>query len=141
LDEYLCFALYSTIHAFNKVYKPLLGALNLTYPQYLAMTALWHRDGLTVKAIGEQLHLDSGTLTPLLKRLEAMGLVVRARDIADERQVLVTLTAKGRELRRRAASIPGAILDASGCSAKEMQGINADLLRLRDRLNAAAGAA
>ena len=75
LDEMLCFTVYSTAHAFTRVYKPLLDALGLTYPQYLVMLTLWERDGVTVKEIGEQLHLDSGTLTPLLKRLESAGLV------------------------------------------------------------------
>src|ERR1700747_3065925 len=92
LSNQLCFAVYSTAHAFNRVYKPLLDSLGLTYPQYLVMLTLWERDRVTVTAIGEQLFLDSGTLTPLLKRLEAAGLLRRSRDRADERQVLVTLT-------------------------------------------------
>src|SRR3954463_16375045 len=87
LDNQLCFAVYAAAHAFNATYKPLLEPLGLTYPQYLAMLVLWEEDGVTVSAIGSRLGLDSGTLTPLLKRLEAAGLVSRLRDAADERQV------------------------------------------------------
>jgi DNA-binding MarR family transcriptional regulator len=138
LEGMLCFALYATAHAFNRAYKPLLDALGLTYPQYLAMLVLWRRDGLTVKAIGERLRLDSGTLTPLLKRLEAMGLVSRARDAADERQLRVALTAKGRALHARAAAVPEAMRRALGCSAAELRGLEEQLHRLRARLDAAA---
>ena len=98
LDNQVCFAIYSTAHAFNRVYKPLLDRLGLTYPQYLVMLVLWERDDIAVKEIGERLYLDSGTLTPLLKRLEAADLVKRTRSTADERQVLIALTAKGRAL-------------------------------------------
>src|SRR5712664_4872752 len=86
LGNQLCFAIYSTAHAFNRVYKPLLEKLGLTYPQYLVLLVLWERDGLTVSELGERLSLDSGTLTPLLKRLEANGLIQRQRDSADERR-------------------------------------------------------
>src|SRR6478736_8843336 len=89
LDNQICFAVYSAAHAFNLVYKPLLERLGLTYPQYLVMLVLWERDGVPVKEIGDRLFLDSGTLTPLLKRLEGMGLVKRTRSTEDERQVLV----------------------------------------------------
>src|SRR4030088_467165 len=92
LGNQLCFAIYSTAHAFNRVYKPLLDRLGLTYPQYLVMLVLWERDGLSVKDIGERLFLDSGTLTPLLKRLEAAELVKRTRSTEDERQVLIAPT-------------------------------------------------
>src|ERR1700737_1717466 len=95
LGNQLCFAVYSTAHAFNRVYKPLLDRLGLTYPQYLVMLALWERDGVPLKDIGERLFLDSGTLTPLLKRLEAAGLVKRTRSTEDERQVKIVLTALG----------------------------------------------
>src|SRR5215467_14258900 len=94
LGNQLCFAVYSTAHAFNRVYKPLLDRLGLTYPQYLVMLALWERDGVPVKEIGERLFLDSGTLTPLLKRLETAELVTRTRSAEDERQVIVALTAQ-----------------------------------------------
>src|SRR6202167_1701145 len=96
LDNQLCFAVYSTAHVFNRVYKPLLDRLGLTYPQYLVMLVLWERDDVPVKEIGERLYLDSGTLTPLLKRLEAADLIRRTRSTQDERQVLIALTAKGR---------------------------------------------
>ena len=96
LDNQICFAVYSTAHAFNRVYKPLLDKLGLTYPQYLVMLVLWERDGVPVKDIGERLFLDSGTLTPLLKRLEAAELVKRTRSTEDERQVLIALTPQGR---------------------------------------------
>src|SRR5712675_1918349 len=95
LGNQICFAVYSTAHAFNRVYKPLLDRLGLTYPQYLAMMVLWERDGVPVKDIGERLHLDSGTLTPLLKRLEAADLIKRTRSTEDERQMLIALTPKG----------------------------------------------
>ena len=102
LSNQLCFAVYSTAHAFNRVYKPLLDRLGLTYPQYLVMLVLWERDGVPVKEIGERLFLDSGTLTPLLKRLEAAHLVKRTRSAADERQVLISLTSQGQSMRERA---------------------------------------
>src|SRR5689334_10034297 len=107
LDNQLCFALYSASLAMTKLYKPLLDELGLTYPQYLAMLVLWERDGLTVSDIGERLSLDSGTLTPLLKRLETSGLVTRIRDVQDERRVHITLTAAGRRMKQRAQKIPG----------------------------------
>ena len=138
LSNQLCFAVYSTAHALNRVYKPLLDALALTYPQYLVMLTLWERDAPTVKEIGERLHLDSGTLTPLLKRLEAAGLVRRRRDPADERQVRIGLTQKGRALRDRARAVPHEILCASGHSAGDLQELKRALLGLRDRLNATA---
>src|SRR6201995_1466873 len=95
LDNQICFAIYSAAHAFNRVYKPLLDRLGLTYPQYLVMLVLWERDGVPVKDIGERLFLDSGTLTPLLKRLEAAELIKRTRSTEDERQLMIALTAKG----------------------------------------------
>src|SRR3954462_10871670 len=100
LDNQLCFALYSASLAMTKLYKPLLDELGLTYPQYLVMLVLWERDGLTVSEIGERLSLDSGTLTPLLKRLEAAELVSRIRDTDDERRVHIRLTAAGRRLKQ-----------------------------------------
>src|SRR6201985_1753832 len=101
LDNQICFAIYSAAHAFNRVYKPLLDRLGLTYPQYLVMLALWERDGVPLKEIGERLFLDSGTLTPLLKRLEAAPLVKRTRSREDERQVLVALTTQGQALKEK----------------------------------------
>jgi DNA-binding MarR family transcriptional regulator len=140
LGNQLCFSIYSAGHAFNRVYKPLLDRLGLTYPQYLVMLVLWERDDLSVKEIGERLFLDSGTLTPLLKRLEAAHLVKRTRSVADERQVLVALTAQGSGLREKARSIiPPAILAATGCSVAELSALQQSLVALRDQLNAAAG--
>lgn len=137
LDHQLCFALYSSAHALNRAYKPVLKALDLTYPQYLAMIVLWERDGVTVKEIGERLHLDSGTLTPLLKRLEATGLVTRTRDMADERQVRIQLTDKGRAMRESARAVPRAILRAMGQPMDELNLLKGALVRLRDQLNQA----
>ena len=139
LGNQLCFAIYSTAHAFNRVYKPLLDRLGLTYPQYLAMLVLWERDGVPLKDIGERLFLDSGTLTPLLKRLEAAGLIRRTRSTADERQVLIALTAQGQALREKARTVPQSILKASACSVAELSGMKNDLVALRDRLNAMLG--
>src|SRR6266404_6079351 len=135
----LCFAICSTAHAFNRVYKPLLDRLGLTYPQYLVMLSLWERDGVPVKDIGERLFLDSGTLTPLLKRLEAAGLVKRTRSTEDERQVLIALTPQGQALREKARAVPQSILAASARSVTELSAIKTELVALRDRLNAALG--
>jgi DNA-binding MarR family transcriptional regulator len=137
LGNQLCFAIYSTAHAFNRVYKPLLDRLGLTYPQYLVMLALWERDGVPVKNIGERLFLDSGTLTPLLKRLETAELIKRTRSTEDERQVLIALTSQGHALREKARAVPQAILAASACSVTELSAMKNELVALRDRLNAA----
>jgi DNA-binding MarR family transcriptional regulator len=137
LGNQLCFAIYSTAHAFNRVYKPLLKRLGLTYPQYLVMLVLWERDDLPVKDIGERLFLDSGTLTPLLKRLEAAELIKRTRGTEDERQVLIALTPRGQALREKARAVPHAILAASACSLTELSAMKNELIALRDRLNAA----
>jgi len=136
LDNQLCFALYSASLAMTKVYKPLLEALGLTYPQYLAMLVLWERDGLMVSELGERLYLDSGTLTPLLKRLEAAGLVARVRDVADERRVHVRLTAAGRKLKARAGSIPGCVAEAAQCGIPELIDLTKQVQALRNRLTA-----
>ena len=134
LDNQLCFALYSTSLAMTKVYKPLLDELGLTYPQYLAMLVLWERDGLMVSELGEQLYLDSGTLTPLLKRLEVAGYISRIRDVEDERRVYITLTSSGRKLKTRATKIPGCILRASQCSLPELVTLTGQVQSLRKRL-------
>ena len=139
LDNQLCFAVYSTAHAFNRVYKPLLDRLGLTYPQYLVMLVLWERDGVPLRDIGERLFLDSGTLTPLLKRLEAADLVKRTRSTEDERQVLIALTPQGQALREKARAVPQAILASSACSLAELSAMKTDLIALRDKLNAALG--
>jgi DNA-binding MarR family transcriptional regulator len=139
LDNQICFAIYSTAHAFNRVYKPLLDRLGLTYPQYLVMLVLWERDGVPVKDIGERLFLDSGTLTPLLKRLETAGLIKRTRSTEDERQVLIALTSQGQALREKARTVPQAILATSACSITELSALKNELVALRDRLDAALG--
>ena len=138
LDNQLCFAVYSASLAMTKLYKPLLEKLHLTYPQYLVMLVLWERDGLMVSELGERLSLDSGTLTPLLKRLEANGLVARIRDVADERRVHINLTAAGRRLKARAASVPACLMAASQCSVEELVALTQQVQQLRDRVKAAA---
>lgn len=134
LDHQLCFALYSASLAMTKLYKPLLEPLGLTYPQYLVMLVLWEADGLTVGQVGERLALDSGTLTPLLKRLETAALLQRQRDASDERRVLLQLTAAGRALKRRAAAVPAVIAEASGCSLGEIGTLTAQLQALRQQI-------
>ncbi|MEN6539053.1 MAG: MarR family transcriptional regulator [Mizugakiibacter sp.] len=131
LDQQLCFALYNASRAMTAAYRPLLEPLGLTYPQYIAMLALWQRDHVSVGELGEALLLDSGTLTPLLKRLEQAGLVSRRRRRSDEREVEIALTAAGRALRRRAAGIPERMLCRTGMAP-------ADFIRLRDALGALA---
>lgn len=137
LDNQLCFALYSTSLAMTRVYKPLLDEIGLTYPQYLAMLVLWEEDGLMVSELGERLYLDSGTLTPLLKRLETSGLIARIRAVEDERRVHITLTASGRKLKAKAAKIPGCILSATECSIPELMALTQQVQNLRSRLRAA----
>jgi DNA-binding MarR family transcriptional regulator len=135
LDNQLCFAMYSASLAMTKSYKKLLKALDLTYPQYLVMLVLWEQDGVTVSELGKRLYLDSGTLTPLLKRMETMGLLHRQRDTSDERRVAVRLSDAGRTLKRRAQAVPEKI----GCLLPEMSQIVAmrnELNALRDQLQA-----
>jgi len=136
LDNQICFAIYSAAHAFNRVYKPLLDQLGLTYPQYLVMLVLWERDGVPLKDIGERLFLDSGTLTPLLKRLEAAQLIKRSRSTEDERQVLIALTTRGQALKEKARAVPQSILVASACSVAELSAMKNEIIALRDQLNA-----
>jgi DNA-binding MarR family transcriptional regulator len=136
LDNQLCFALYSASLAMTKLYKPMLDELGLTYPQYLVMLALWEHDGLMVSELGERLSLDSGTLTPLLKRLEAAGFVSRVRDVQDERRVHITLTAPGRRLKSKAQRIPSCIVAATQCSLPEIVRLTRELRDLRERLAA-----
>jgi DNA-binding MarR family transcriptional regulator len=134
LDNQLCFALYSTSLAMTKLYKPLLDKLELTYPQYLVMLVLWQNDGLMVSALGERLFLDSGTLTPLLKRMETAGWLTRQRDAQDERRVTIRLTSAGRSLQAQAEKIPGCILDASQCALPELISLTQQVQALRERL-------
>lgn len=138
LDNQLCFALYSTQLAMNKIYRGVLKDLQLTYPQYLVMLVLWEQDQRTVSDIGERLFLDSATLTPLLKRLESADLVSRRRGKSDERQVVISLTDAGRALRERAAAIPEQIGCAAACSFEEAQVLHARLHTLRENLAKAA---
>lgn len=137
LDNQLCFAVYAASHAFSRTYRPLLEQLGLTYPQYLVMLVLWERDGLTVKAIGDRLGLDSGTLTPLLKRLAAAELVTRDRDAEDERQVRITLTTAGRTLRTKAADLPQIIAGRLGLDVSDLKRLRREIDGLRTALDAA----
>lgn len=135
LDGQLCFALYSAGLAMNKVYRRLLKGLGLTYPQYLVMLVLWERDEITVSDIGQRLYLDSATLTPLLKRMETARLIQRARAVADERQVIVSLSAKGRKLREKALDVPAqALCAADVASPDDAAGLIDELGRLRQSL-------
>lgn len=137
LDEFLCFAVYSTNLAFNRVYKPLLDELGLTYPQYIALVALYEEADQTVGQLGEKLFLDSSTLTPLLKRLEAMGAVTRQRDPQDERQVRINLTVQGRALRERGRAVRVSMQRATGLAPEEQRHLREAMVRLRGNLNAA----
>ena len=134
LENQFCFALYSSSLALTKAYKPMLDVLGLTYPQYLVMLVLWEQDDVLVKDIGHALFLDSGTLTPLLKRLEANGMLQRHRDEADERQVRITLTPAGKDLRNAALDIPQKILCASGQSKETLMQLRSQLSDLRNEL-------
>lgn len=136
LDRQLCFAAYAASRALTQAYQPLLAPLGLTYPQYVAMLALWETDGLAVKELGARLQLDSGTLTPLLKRLAAQGLVQRTRDAGDERVVRIHLTAAGRALRRRASAVPTAMACRAGISLAELTRLRDGLQRLTENLRA-----
>ena len=134
LDSQLCFALYAATRAMTQAYAPLLEPLGLTYPQYLVMLVLWEGCGVPVKHLGERLQLDSGTLTPLLKRLEAQGLVARRRDTDDERVVRIDLTAAGRALRRRAADVPRKLLCKMDLDLPELAQLRAQLNGLTQQL-------
>ena len=138
LERQLCFAVYSTAHAFNRAYKPLLDKLGLTYPQYLVMLILWEKNGQSVKDIGGRLALDSGTLSPLLKRMAKAGLITRSRDLNDERHVVITLTERGKTLQKEANDIVApAIQKVAGC-ADEANELRQRLATLRTTLDKAA---
>lgn len=137
LDQQLCFALYATSLSMTKLYKPVLQPLGLTYPQYLVMLVLWEGQELGVSALGERVMLDSGTLTPLLKRLEAAGLVARLRDAADERRVRIALTRQGHALRQKAATVPRQMVALSGCTLDEVSRLTQRLHALRRQLTQA----
>jgi DNA-binding MarR family transcriptional regulator len=134
LDQQLCFALYSSSLAMTKLYKPLLAPLGITYPQYLAFLVLWERDGLAVGELGERLFLDSGTLTPLLKRMEASGWLKRERAADDERRVILTLTPEGRALRQKARRVPLQLAEATQCDVGELAALTQRLQQLRSQL-------
>jgi DNA-binding MarR family transcriptional regulator len=119
LDNQLCFAMYAASKEITRLYKPLLDTLGITYTQYITLLVLWEKDNITVKELGEKLYLDSGTLTPLLKKLEAMEIVKRTRDTKDERNVYVELTSKGRELKVSALKIPERIFCGTGLSIED----------------------
>ena len=133
-EDKICFALYSATHAMQRIYQPLLGPLGLTYPQYLVLTCLWDQDGCTVGALGRSLALESNTLTPLLKRMEAQGLLTRARRSDDERQVQISLTDKGRALQAEADPITRCIFDACGLPLQDLTALRDQISGLRDRL-------
>lgn len=137
LDQQLCFALYSSSLQLTRLYKPHLDALGLTYPQYLVMLVLWEQDGLGVNQVGARLALDSGTLTPLLKRMEARGLVKRSRDAQDERRVRLLLTQAGRELKAQARSVPQGMRCLIGGEDADFVALRASLQALRERLSQA----
>jgi len=134
VDLQLCFALYSASLSMTKTYKPLLAKLKLTYPQYLVLLVLWEKDGVTVNSIGERLFSDSGTLTPLLKRLEKLGLIQRQRAIEDERKVIITLTEQGMLLQAQAADVHTQIACSTGCTLTELKELNSQLILLRTSL-------
>jgi MarR family transcriptional regulator, organic hydroperoxide resistance regulator len=136
LSNFFCFALYSASLEMTKLYRGLLKDLGLTYPQYLVMVVLWEQNGLAVKEVGELLHLDSGTLTPLLKRLEKMGLIKRERNSEDERKVLISLTRKGDHLRKKALGIPGKVSCSLGISSKNADALQKAILNARDQIRA-----
>ena len=136
-NDMLCFSLYSASQAMHRVYQPLLEKLGLTYPQYIVLVALWQEDGLPVSQVGRRLGLESNTLTPLLKRMEAAGLVRRERSAEDERRVIVSLTDEGRALRERSSHIPGRILEASGLTPAGIVALRDEIIALRDRLGEA----
>lgn len=132
LDDQLCYAAYSLNIAINRVYRPVLDQLGITYPQYLVMSALWQNDGQTIGAIAERLALESSTITPLVKRLESAGFVRRERNPQDERQVIVTLTEKGRALHRESKCLSETLLERSGQPAADLIRLNTEIAALRD---------
>ena len=134
LDRQVCFPLYAASNLITRLYRPLLDALGLTYPQYLVMMVLWEKSPCTVGEVGEQLHLETGTLTPLLKRMEAAGLVARKRDASDERRVLVTLTEPGEALRAPAKSVPRALADKLAMPVTDLERLRTTLTGLVDAM-------
>ena len=140
LDDFLCFAIYSANLAMNRLNKPMLDKLGLTYPQYIVLVALYEQDDQTVSGLGDKLFLDSSTLTPLLKRMEAMGHLTRQRDPEDERQVRVRITPQGRSVREQAFASRGGLIEATGLSAAEYWQLREQMAKLRANLSGAAHA-
>ena len=136
LDNQLCYALYAAAHRMTKSYRPLLERLGLTYPQYLVLLVLWERDGVTVSEIGRRLRLDSGTLTPVLKRLEGAGFLLRTRRRSDEREVEIALTRRGTDLRSEAVAVRESVMCQLELSEPELRALRHDLGRLIERLSA-----
>ncbi|MFI8143855.1 MarR family winged helix-turn-helix transcriptional regulator [Acinetobacter sp. ABJ_C5_2] len=134
LENQLCFLIYSTNLALNQLYRKLLTPLGITYPQYLVMLVLWEKDEITVSEIGNKLFLESSTLTPILKKLEAMQLVNRTRSKEDERQVIITLSEKGKILKEQAVNIPAHILEASSCDMTTLLDLKDQLTQLRTNI-------
>lgn len=134
LENQLCFLIYSTNLALNQLYRKLLTPLGITYPQYLVMLVLWEKDEITVSEIGSKLFLESSTLTPILKKLEALQLLNRTRSKEDERQVIITLSEKGQKLKEQAVNIPKHILEASSCDTATLLGLKDQLTQLRTNI-------
>ena len=134
LESQLCFSLYATTIAINRAYKPLLDSLGITYPQYLVLSALWEEDGRTITAIADHLALEPSTITPLVKRLEVAGFVDRLRNPADERQVNVRLTARGRKMHDKSKCLSDTLLKRSGLTADQLVALNGRIQCLRDAL-------
>ncbi len=137
IDEQLCFPLYAASNLMQRLYRPQLDGLGLTYPQYLVMLTLWESSPLSVSALGDRLYLDSGTLTPLLKRLESAGHITRTRDTADERRVLIALTPPGRALRKKAKAIPADLLCRIGLPHSTLLALRDEIKQLVDQLESA----
>ncbi|MGK7095647.1 MarR family winged helix-turn-helix transcriptional regulator [Acinetobacter baumannii] len=134
LENQLCFLIYSTNLALNQLYRKLLTPLGITYPQYLVMLVLWEKDEITVSEIGSKLFLESSTLTPILKKLEALQLLNRTRSKEDERQVIITLSEKGKKLKEQAVNIPTHILEASSCDTATLLGLKDQLTQLHTNI-------
>ena len=141
LADFMCFAVYSANLAYSRVYKPVLEELGLTYPQYIAIVALWEQDEQTVKGLSDKLFLEPSTVTPMLKRLEAMGYVTRMRGTEDERMVFVRLTETGRQLREKARELSKITYKAAGLNKDEFRTLQRGITNLRDNLVSAAGEA
>lgn len=135
LDDHLCFSLYACSRAIMRLYRPYLDELQLTYPQYLVLVTLWNKPKSTIKELGEALNLDTGTLTPLLKRMESAGLIERRRDTVDERVVNIYITQAGKAIQEKAACVPQSLLVASGMKEEELDEINSTIMSLLQKLN------